>query len=345
MDVVTISKNDFSALIDSVIGSHSAEVIGPVEVHRERYSYRRIDGAAELKLDYDETTQSPRRYLFPAVDSVLTYTTGDAASCRPVFDTTRRIIVGVHPGDLAAVALYDHAYGGETADSQYCTRRRNTLFIGLYPTRTFSYRFTSSMIADDACYAAADLMMTDLGDDRFAVEVVSGEGRELIGNSPAKAADAETLALLPGRKRAAPDSLSLPVDRKTLAAILAGREHHETFKKRGDKCFSCGSCVTVCPTCVCFDMVDSVDLSLETGGRFRTWDGCTLPNFATVAGGHNFRKTPADRVRHRLFRKTVYMQERFGLSGCVGCGRCTRACTAEIASICEMVGDIAGKGN
>ena len=42
--------------------------------------------------------------------------------------------------------------------------------------------------------------------------------------------------------------------------------------------------------------------------------------------------------------KTVYLQERYGITGCVGCGRCTAACTAEIASIAEMVGDIVGKG-
>ena len=120
---------------------------------------------------------------------------------------------------------------------------------------------------------------------------------------------------MPGRKTAVKDELALPVDRARLPALLAGRERHATFTERGDKCFSCGSCVQVCPTCICFDVRDKVDLTLTQGERYRTWDGCTFPNFATVAGGHNFRKNPSDRVRHRLFRKTVYMQERYGLSG------------------------------
>jgi formate hydrogenlyase subunit 6/NADH:ubiquinone oxidoreductase subunit I len=99
----------------------------------------------------------------------------------------------------------------------------------------------------------------------------------------------------------------------------------------------------VCPTCYCFDVQDEIDLSLATGNRVRTWDGCTIENFATAAGGHNFRAKAADRLRHRMFRKGKYLMERFGLAGCVGCGRCAKACVADIANPVDIIGEMKEK--
>jgi sulfhydrogenase subunit beta (sulfur reductase) len=343
METVTITAAAFSAFVDACIKEKSADIIGPV-AQATRFSYEALGSAADMRLDYDETTQSPRKFLMPPRDPLLSFTTRDSASCRAVYDEKQRVIIGVHPGDLAAIALYDKAYSSGEADEQYCARRSNTVLIGLYPTRAWKYRFTSSMIKESDPYLSADLMMVDMGDKTYAVEIVTDRGRALIAKAKTQAAPAAVVAAMAGRKRAVKDELSLPVKHDELPKKLAGQERHETFTRRGDKCFSCGSCVLVCPTCVCFDVRDKVDLSLATGQRYRTWDGCTLENFATCAGGHNFRKKAADRLRHRLFRKAVYLKERFGITGCVGCGRCTAACTADIASIVDMVGDIAGKG-
>jgi sulfhydrogenase subunit beta (sulfur reductase) len=106
---------------------------------------------------------------------------------------------------------------------------------------------------------------------------------------------------------------------------------HPVWEVFGEKCYSCGSCVFVCPTCYCFDVKDELDIDLENGRRVRVWDGCMLENFATCAGGHNFRKTRAARFRHRIFRKGVNLPLKYSYYGCVGCGRCARDCTSSIA--------------
>ena len=344
MEIMVIGRNDFLDFVDVLIGKKDAEIIG-VTPKTNRFSFEILDAASELCLDFDETTQSPRKFLLPSRDPLLRFATRDPSSCEAVYDTKARVIIGMHPADLTAVALCDKAYTDGETDDQYCARREATTLVGIYPTRPYAPRFSSSMINETDPYLAADLMMIDMGDQTYAIEIVTEKGRNLIARSAARPADAKTKAAIPARKKAVPDAITLPVKRDELAMRLAGKERHETFTNRGAKCFSCGSCVNVCPTCICFDVRDKVDLSLKAGERYRTWDGCTYENFATVAGGHNFRKNPSDRVRHRLFRKTVYLRERFGLPGCVGCGRCTVACTAEIASIVEMVGDIVGKGN
>lgn len=88
----------------------------------------------------------------------------------------------------------------------------------------------------------------------------------------------------------------------------------------------------VCPTCVCFDVVDTNEIDQKTGERFRRWDSCMFDSFAEVATGENFRPTGIERLRHRLHRKGKYMLERWGQLGCVGCGRCIHACLVDIAS-------------
>jgi ferredoxin len=75
---------------------------------------------------------------------------------------------------------------------------------------------------------------------------------------------------------------------------------------------------------------------METGQRYRTWDGCMLAEFAAVAGGHNFRDRQAARYRHRYNRKGLYMWDNIGEIACVGCGRCITACTANIANPVEV---------
>jgi len=65
-----------------------------------------------------------------------------------------------------------------------------------------------------------------------------------------------------------------------------------------------------------------------------------MEEFASAAGGHNFRETPANRLRHRVLRKGKYLPDHFHLPGCVGCGRCAKACVAGIASPLEIVNEM-----
>ncbi len=110
----------------------------------------------------------------------------------------------------------------------------------------------------------------------------------------------------------------------------------------GKKCLSCGACNIVCPTCYCFDVTDELNMDMKTGRRYRKWDSCQLTDFCKVASGENFRESVAARVRHRLFKKEVYLKKRFGRSGCVGCGRCIYACIANI-SIIDIYNQIMAK--
>lgn len=118
-----------------------------------------------------------------------------------------------------------------------------------------------------------------------------------------------------------------------IPTLLEAGMNHPVWEEKAERCYSCGSCNLVCPTCYCFNVRDEFDWDMESGRRVREWDGCMLASFAAVAGGHNFRSSKTARYRHRYLRKGLYAPRRVTNEiSCVGCGRCITACTAKIAN-------------
>jgi len=99
--------------------------------------------------------------------------------------------------------------------------------------------------------------------------------------------------------------------------------YSEKWKKLARKCFNCGACTFLCPTCYCFDLV--MDGALK-GYQLCSWDSCMFPKFTLHASGHNPRPGYTERVRQRVLHKFSYFPMREGSFGCVGCGVCVTAC-------------------
>jgi ferredoxin len=338
MEVMQIKKKALYDFVESLI-KKGREVDGVVR-RENRFAFDTLSSSKDLILDFDETILPPKKYFLPVKEPLLSFTSGDPASCEAFRDDRGRVIIGMHPADCAAVALLDATMKETNCDPQYKTRRDNTVIVGLYPTKEYAYRFTTPQITQVA-YKTADLMLVDLKDGSLAVEVVTAKGKNLLAKARAIKATEPVIKKMEKAKTRVKVKVVLNKPPASIPQFLNGREKDPVFEKRAKRCFSCGSCVMVCPTCYCFDVTDDVDLSLKKGVRARTWDGCMLQGFAQVAGGHNFRKKPEDRLRHRIFRKTKYLFEKFGLPGCVGCGRCGHACVAVIASPAEVLNEMA----
>ena len=337
MEYKTIGKRDFQDFVNRLIeGDHE---INGVVGKGTAFVYEPLEDASDLCLDYDETLLPPKKYFLPVKETLLTFKTGDPSSYHESVEAEPRIIIGIHPWDLVAIALLDKAFSTGQSDVNYLSRRNQSLLIGIYPTRAFKHRFSGSMIVDEH-YRTADLMLVDMENDAYGIEVVSDEGRALIRESAAVPADEHTIENMERRKHVVQDEAHLSMPKKDLPVFLQKQQQSKVIDRRADRCFSCGSCVLVCPTCYCFHVEEEVDLSLQAGRRTRTWDGCMMEGFASAAGGHNFRETPANRLRHRILRKGKYLPEHFHLPGCVGCGRCARACVADIASPLEIINEM-----
>ena len=117
-------------------------------------------------------------------------------------------------------------------------------------------------------------------------------------------------------------------DQPALTAKLPSLFDGPLWADQSLRCVGCGACAFVCPTCVCFDIQEEADT--RQGRRLRTWDSCGYHMFTLHASGHNPRETQGARWRQRIYHKFSYYPERYGTLGCVGCGKCTRACPVDM---------------
>jgi ferredoxin len=96
----------------------------------------------------------------------------------------------------------------------------------------------------------------------------------------------------------------------------------------------------VCPTCFCSTTEETTDLAAGSAERWRVWDSCFGLAFSEMSGG-SIRSSTKSRYRQWLLHKLVTWHDQFGMSGCVGCGRCITWCpvgidlTVEIAALAQ----------
>jgi ferredoxin len=121
----------------------------------------------------------------------------------------------------------------------------------------------------------------------------------------------------------------LLLDSELLADAVEWSRDHKIWEELAEKCLGCGICTYVCPLCYCFSIEDSVGLD-DKCSRCRKWDACTLPGFAKIAGGHDFRPTLKERYYNWFYHKFVRAYQEYGKSQCVGCERCKNQCPAKI---------------
>jgi len=331
MRLQVIEKKDFAEFVANLISK--CEVVGP-KAKNGGFAFGDLESPDELRLDYDTTLLPPKKYLLPQRETLLKYRVGAELDVEENVESSERIIIGVHPYDIKAIAQMDRYFSEDNPDNHYIAKREGTTIIGLDPINVSENAFCNAMNAatvDDGF----DLMLTDIG-DKYVVAVGSDKGETLLAEN-ARCADASKVdakARDEARKKAA----ELCAKQETsftgqeLPDLLAKGESHPVWEEKGEKCLSCGSCVMVCPSCYCFDVGDEVELNLVDGSRWRQWDGCVLEDFASVASGENFREARVARYRHRFYRKGQYLFKQFGEPACVGCGRCAKACLPDIAN-------------
>jgi ferredoxin len=297
------------------------------------FIFDKLSDAGELRLDYNISLLPPNKYFLPSRESLIKFDLPSKVS-GPV-DTVIRpgVILGIHPYDLHALKLLDAVFLNNVIDTNYQARRKATTIIGVDCLNPWPFSFALSMGTAEPP-PLFDLWLTDLGEE-YLIEVGSVKGKNLLARYfKSNSADKSQIGQREKLRRESMSRyrLSLDIPPSEVPKILERGWQSPVWNELGQKCFSCGSCTMVCPTCVCFDVQDRVELDLRDGERFRRWDSCMFSGFDAISSGENFRPTGTDRLRHRLYRKGKYMLERWGELGCIGCGRCVHACLVDIAS-------------
>jgi sulfhydrogenase subunit beta (sulfur reductase) len=330
-ELTWLLAEDIEAMLARLV--RETRVLAPMRRGRASHAFEWVSDPGQVTLDYVRTILPPKRALLPYRDTLLSFTRQPVAHAQPALDCEPSVVFGIHACDLYAITELDWAYlkRHQWCDQHYWARREALTIVGV-ECLPDEFCFCTPL-GLDASRRGADLFLIPV-QSGYVAEVLTDKGRRLLAGLPDLRWPTETEMR---------ECRQWSQDKRSRTRLkLAGnvREYPDLLERRYDsaawaetarRCYSCGTCTNVCPTCICFDIGDEVDLALRSGRRWRQYDSCQFWDFALVAGPHNFRPERPDRVRHRWFRKWVYLNREYGFPFCVGCGRCTQECKADIS--------------
>lgn len=307
-----LQKADLNPFIETLARQY--QVLAPVRTDALRF--HEVKNAEQI--DLSENTYAPiKQFFFPQQETLFEFA-GDKVTV-PLPETRPRAFFGVRRCDLNAVAHQDLVYLEEPQNPYYAARRKDALFIGLHcAQRCNQYAFCGSMDLQDH----HDLWLVERP-DYYLVDIGSERGDKIAAELAAYLKPTDE-ALLP-EDRHTPNTDNL---RTTNIAAFFDDPEWETGV---EWCVSCAACTTLCPTCYCHEICYTVESSDTSKGRHvRNWSSCQLKDFSRIAGDHYVRESRSQRFRFRIYHQIEYYRERYGVTMCVGCGRCISSCPTRI---------------
>ena len=320
-------------------------VVAP-QRRNEIYEFRTLDDPADLCLDYPTTMLPPSRAFLPDGEVLYRFRPDEPGSVEAAPKEAPIALFGVHTCDLEGISVMDEVYLAAPIDRAYARRREGAVIIGLECARPCMEESLCADKGTNRTERVFDLLLIPSGGGKFLVQGRTNLGNELAEECGlfAPATHQDNAALGEFRERHAHEfHPKFGLAPEALTARVRASWDDLLWVAQSRLCISCGACNVVCPTCHCFATTDRLPVAADAcGERCRQWSGCQLAAFAVVASGENFREKKAQRLRHRIFKKEVYGMDRFGRSGCVGCGRCGHFCPAGIRLV-EIFGQLSGK--
>lgn len=302
------------------------------------YRLKRRDDQAYF--GYAVGPHSWKKYLFPSRLTLFSIeTSAESFTIRPQDEKPPRYaFLGVRSCDLHAIEVQDRTFlHGPFVDPHYQARRESALVIAVQCGTAAPTCFCTSMGTGPKAQRGFDLALTELP-DAFLVEVGTDRGRHLLDGLALRDADDAAVILAEQVSQETARQITRRLDHSGMPGLLYRNLEHPRWDDVAGRCLSCTNCTMVCPTCFCHSVDDVPDLSGERIERVRQWDSCFNPEYSHVAGGST-RPEIRDRYRQWLTHKLASWIDQYGVSGCVGCGRCITWCpvgidlTEEVAAI------------
>ena len=303
--------------------------------------YRTRPRGDESLFGFAATAQSAKPLLFPADELLWRGTRTDSG-----FDVTRETgepapvaLLGVRGCDLAAINIHDTVLLSRNAmDVHYASRRARSLLIAVTCATPAGTCFCASMGTGPRPGEGADLILTELLDadgHRFLVESHSPAGADVLASLPTLEATASDHESAHAVVAAATMQMGRQLRTDDLRDLLYASAESPRWSDVAERCLACTNCTMVCPTCFCTSVEDVSDLSGDVDERHRVWDSCFSMEYSRLHGGA-VRTSTSARYRQWLTHKLAAWPDQFGMSGCVGCGRCITWCPASIDITAEV---------
>ncbi|MBW2307031.1 MAG: 4Fe-4S dicluster domain-containing protein [Deltaproteobacteria bacterium] len=319
-----ISKKDWEELLRRLSGERA---IWAPRLVAGRPLFGPVGEVEQIDPGHVNTLNPAKVRFFPHTETILRFRKEKEGIFfePPPREDAKALLFGVRPCDARSFVMLDKLFlEGEYRDPYYAEKRENSLVVGIGCNLPLRSCFCTSVGGGPFGTEGLDVLLTDLGDEYLAEACTAG-GEELLGTVPRARdcgeSDTRRRQELEAACRSRMDPVDLLEGVKTRLDSLYDNPFWDTLFL---KCIACGNCTYHCPTCHCFDIVE--EAGEEGGRRLRNWDSCMYPLFTLHASGHNPRPTGKERWRQRLMHKFRYYVENFGVSACVGCGRCIINC-------------------
>ncbi len=359
---VVIGLDGLDELVKAVV-ARGFRAVGPT-VADGAITLREIDGAADLPSGWQDR-QAPGHYDLTRTGSrrLFDWAVGPQSVKAEVFPPKATIwrakppeyqveevpdgaapvaVIGARPCDLAALGVLGRALdGAPVADPTYHRRRRAAFLVAVECTRPASTCFCVAMGTGPGVAQGFDIALTELDasggpdggsaesrDPRYLARAGSQVGRDVLSGLPQWPASEEDRSERVALLARAGSRMGRSVDTSGLPELLARNLGSRRWDEVAERCLACGNCTSVCPTCFCTNLEDTTDLQ-GTVERRRTWASCSDLAYSYVHGGP-VRSSIKSRYRQWATHKFSWWWDQFGVSGCVGCGRCITWCPAGI---------------
>ena len=309
-------------------------VFAPHKKGENSFSFEKVENTDDVIFNYPRTIQPLKKFFLPAREKLFSFNLKENTFAEAEMVKEKKIFFGIHSYEMQSILRLDYSFKKGNPEPNYLSKRENACFIGI----SFApdpWHFSKSVGIEIEKLEGFCLFFEPVENGHLVFEV-NATGREMLSEFGAGSL-VDTLIDFEITDKNFKAKIKYHYNR--LPQVFEYVYKSKVWDKVAEKCVGCGTCNLLCATCYCFDVRDEIDLNMTDGKRERFWDGCMLNTFAEVAGGEDFRGKLSGRTRHRLYRKFKYITEESGELHCVGCGRCSKYCPANI-NIVDIINDL-----
>ncbi|MBU6390737.1 MAG: 4Fe-4S dicluster domain-containing protein [Planctomycetes bacterium] len=355
MDRVILERNHFQKLIDVLI-TRDYRVVGPT-LGEGAIVYDELNSVDKLPIGWTDDQDGGTYRLKKRSDQALFgYVVGPHSWKKFLLPSALRLwqakrhdngfqiipeneeiqkfaFIGVRSCDIHAVSTQDKIFmNGQHIDPHYQSRRKDAFILAVNCGKADGTCFCVSMNTGPKVTFGFDLAVTEILEDNnhyFVVEVGTELGAEILHEVTYREANGREKKLADGIIKNTARQMGRVMDTTNIKDLLYKNYEHPRWDDVAKRCLTCANCTMVCPTCFCTTVEDVTDLTGDHAERWRKLDSCFTMDFSYIHGG-SIRASTKSRYRQWMTHKLAAWIDQFGMSGCVGCGRCITWCPVAI---------------